>query len=104
MMIFVLTVCRISNVLLCNVTDRVSFWFVVTDSSKNVTTVPGSEVEAAIRYSHCSAMFSSLSTEDIFSLWAFYEWALCLFKDELIQVAKTLRAQYSLMNVRLEDI
>uniref|UniRef100_A0A8D0KQG3 Collectrin-like domain-containing protein n=1 Tax=Strix occidentalis caurina TaxID=311401 RepID=A0A8D0KQG3_STROC len=39
----------ISNVLLCNVTDRVSFWFVVTDSSKNVTTVPGSEVEAAIR-------------------------------------------------------
>ncbi|KAM7127205.1 TMM27 protein, partial [Ciconia maguari] len=38
-----------SNVLLCNVTDRVSFWFVVTDSSKNVTTVPGSEVEAAIR-------------------------------------------------------
>ncbi|XP_051464672.1 collectrin isoform X3 [Apus apus] len=40
---------RISNVLLCNVTDRVSFWFVVTDSSKNVTTVPGSEVEAAIR-------------------------------------------------------
>ncbi|XP_063198313.1 collectrin isoform X1 [Chroicocephalus ridibundus] len=40
---------QISNVLLCNVTDRVSFWFVVTDSSKNVTTVPGSEVEAAIR-------------------------------------------------------
>uniref|UniRef100_A0A8C0F0I2 Collectrin-like domain-containing protein n=1 Tax=Bubo bubo TaxID=30461 RepID=A0A8C0F0I2_BUBBB len=39
----------ISNVLLCNVTDRVSFWFVVTDSSKNVTTIPGSEVEAAIR-------------------------------------------------------
>ncbi|KAJ7419721.1 transmembrane protein 27 [Pitangus sulphuratus] len=40
---------QISNVLLCNVTDRVSFWFVVTDSSKNVTTVPGSVVEAAIR-------------------------------------------------------
>ncbi|NXE45897.1 TMM27 protein, partial [Casuarius casuarius] len=40
---------QISNVLLCNVTDRVSFWFVVTDSTKNVTTVPGSEVEAAIR-------------------------------------------------------
>ncbi|NWH78938.1 TMM27 protein, partial [Piaya cayana] len=40
---------QISNVLLCNVTDRVSFWFVVTDSSENVTTVPGSEVEAAIR-------------------------------------------------------
>uniref|UniRef100_A0A8C3RHQ5 Collectrin-like domain-containing protein n=1 Tax=Chelydra serpentina TaxID=8475 RepID=A0A8C3RHQ5_CHESE len=30
-------------------TERVSFWFVVTDSAKNVTTVPGSEVEAAIR-------------------------------------------------------
>ncbi|NXY89012.1 TMM27 protein, partial [Alcedo cyanopectus] len=43
------TTCRISNVLVCNVTDRVSFWFVVTDSSKNVTTVPGSEVEEAIR-------------------------------------------------------
>ncbi|KFV17498.1 PREDICTED: collectrin, partial [Pterocles gutturalis] len=41
---------QISNVLLCNVTDRVSFWFVVTDP-KNVTTVPGSEVEAAIRMS-----------------------------------------------------
>ncbi|XP_030332712.1 collectrin isoform X2 [Strigops habroptila] len=40
---------QISNILLCNVTDRVSFWFVVTDSSENVTTVPGSEVEAAIR-------------------------------------------------------
>ncbi|XP_075770393.1 collectrin isoform X2 [Pelodiscus sinensis] len=40
---------QISNVLLCNMTERVSFWFVVTDSSKNVTTVPGSEVEAAIR-------------------------------------------------------
>uniref|UniRef100_A0A803Y3Y8 Angiotensin-converting enzyme n=1 Tax=Meleagris gallopavo TaxID=9103 RepID=A0A803Y3Y8_MELGA len=47
--ISVSTICRISNVLLCNVTDRVSFWFVVTDSSKNTTTVPGSEVEAAIR-------------------------------------------------------
>nr|XP_021154487.1 collectrin isoform X1 [Columba livia] len=40
---------QISNVLVCNVTDRVSFWFVVTDSSKNLTTVPESEVEAAIR-------------------------------------------------------
>ncbi|XP_019384825.1 PREDICTED: collectrin [Crocodylus porosus] len=40
---------QISNVLLCNVTDRVSFWFVVTDSSKNATTVPRGEVEAAIR-------------------------------------------------------
>uniref|UniRef100_A0A493SYV4 Collectrin, amino acid transport regulator n=1 Tax=Anas platyrhynchos platyrhynchos TaxID=8840 RepID=A0A493SYV4_ANAPP len=43
------TTTQISNVLLCNVTDRVSFWFVVTDSTKNTTTVPGSEVEAAIR-------------------------------------------------------
>lgn len=59
MMFFGLTICRISNVLLCNVTDRVSFWFVVTDSSKNVTTVPGSEVEAAIRYNHrfCDTFF-----------------------------------------------
>uniref|UniRef100_A0A8C8VNT6 Collectrin-like domain-containing protein n=1 Tax=Pelusios castaneus TaxID=367368 RepID=A0A8C8VNT6_9SAUR len=40
---------QLSNVLLCNMTERVSFWFVVTDSSRNVTTVPGSEVEAAIR-------------------------------------------------------
>uniref|UniRef100_A0A674I302 Collectrin-like domain-containing protein n=1 Tax=Terrapene triunguis TaxID=2587831 RepID=A0A674I302_9SAUR len=40
---------KISNVLLCNMTERVSFWFVVTDSARNVTTVPGSEVEAAIR-------------------------------------------------------
>ncbi|XP_053161125.1 collectrin isoform X2 [Hemicordylus capensis] len=38
-----------SNVLLCNVTDRVSFWFVVTDSSTNVTAIPRNEVEAAIR-------------------------------------------------------
>ncbi|XP_068025264.1 collectrin, partial [Melanerpes formicivorus] len=37
-----------ANVLLCNVTDRVSFWFVVTDPSRNLTTVPGREVEAAI--------------------------------------------------------
>ncbi|NXX43819.1 TMM27 protein, partial [Tricholaema leucomelas] len=40
---------QISNVLLCNVTGRVSFWFVVTESSQNLTTVPGREVEAAIR-------------------------------------------------------
>ncbi|KFP42825.1 Collectrin, partial [Chlamydotis macqueenii] len=52
---------QISNVLLCNVTDRVSFWFVVTDSSKNVTTVPESEVEAAIRYSHCCCSLFFLS-------------------------------------------
>ncbi|XP_003218941.2 collectrin [Anolis carolinensis] len=40
---------QVSNVLLCNVTERVSFWFVVTDSSTNKTTVPKSVVEAAIR-------------------------------------------------------
>ncbi|XP_064008262.1 collectrin isoform X2 [Pogoniulus pusillus] len=40
---------QISNVLLCNVTGRVSFWFVVTEPSQNLTTVPGREVEAAIR-------------------------------------------------------
>ncbi|NXN12198.1 TMM27 protein, partial [Indicator maculatus] len=45
------SLCRIANVLLCNVTDRVSFWFVVTDSSRNLTAVPGREVEAAIRMS-----------------------------------------------------
>nr|XP_056717775.1 collectrin [Euleptes europaea] len=38
-----------SNVLLCNVTDRVSFWFVITDSSTNTTPIPRSDVEAAIR-------------------------------------------------------
>ncbi|XP_036602737.1 collectrin [Trichosurus vulpecula] len=37
-----------SNVLLCNVTKRVSFWFVVTDPSKNQT-LPAGEVQAAIR-------------------------------------------------------
>ncbi|XP_077199282.1 collectrin isoform X2 [Paroedura picta] len=40
---------RISNVLLCNVTDRVSFWFVITNSSSNTTTIPRSDVETAIR-------------------------------------------------------
>ncbi|XP_068956743.1 collectrin [Petaurus breviceps papuanus] len=39
---------EISNVLLCNVTKRVSFWFVVTDPSKNQT-LPAGEVQAAIR-------------------------------------------------------
>ncbi|KAH0624709.1 hypothetical protein JD844_032436 [Phrynosoma platyrhinos] len=39
---------EISNVLLCNVTERISFWFVVIDSSTN-TTVPKEDVEAAIR-------------------------------------------------------
>ncbi|XP_006892458.1 PREDICTED: collectrin [Elephantulus edwardii] len=38
----------ISNVLLCNVTQRVSFWFVVTDLTKNHT-LPAVEVQSAIR-------------------------------------------------------
>nr|XP_025842514.1 collectrin [Vulpes vulpes] len=38
----------ISHVLLCNVTQRVSFWFVVTDPSKNHT-LPAVEIESAIR-------------------------------------------------------
>ncbi|OBS71449.1 hypothetical protein A6R68_00026, partial [Neotoma lepida] len=38
----------ISHVLLCNVTQRVSFWFVVTDPSKNHT-LPAAEVQSAIR-------------------------------------------------------
>ncbi|XP_020642423.3 collectrin [Pogona vitticeps] len=40
---------QVSNVLLCNVTQRVSFWFVVSNSSTNTATVPKSDVEAAIR-------------------------------------------------------
>ncbi|KAM4818882.1 collectrin [Thomomys bottae] len=39
---------EISHVLLCNVTQRVSFWFVVTDPSKNHT-LPAAEVQSAIR-------------------------------------------------------
>ncbi|KAM6144011.1 collectrin-like [Erethizon dorsatum] len=39
---------KISHVLLCNVTQRVSFWFVVTDPSKNHT-LPAHEVLSAIR-------------------------------------------------------
>ncbi|XP_074048480.1 collectrin isoform X2 [Macrotis lagotis] len=38
----------ISDVHLCNITKRVSFWFVVTDPSK-IRTLPASEVQAAIR-------------------------------------------------------
>lgn len=38
----------ISHVLICNVTQRVSFWFVVTDPSKNHT-LPANEVQSAIR-------------------------------------------------------
>uniref|UniRef100_A0A8D2CH80 Collectrin, amino acid transport regulator n=1 Tax=Sus scrofa TaxID=9823 RepID=A0A8D2CH80_PIG len=38
----------ISQVLLCNVTQRVSFWFVVTDPSKSHT-LPAAEVQTAIR-------------------------------------------------------
>ncbi|XP_043320385.1 collectrin-like [Cervus canadensis] len=39
---------EISHVLLCNVTQRVSFWFVVTDPSRNHT-LPAIEVQSAIR-------------------------------------------------------
>ncbi|XP_012915066.1 collectrin isoform X2 [Mustela lutreola] len=39
---------EISHVLLCNVTQRVSFWFVVTDPSKNHT-LPAVEIQSAIR-------------------------------------------------------
>uniref|UniRef100_A0A5F5PUR2 Collectrin, amino acid transport regulator n=1 Tax=Equus caballus TaxID=9796 RepID=A0A5F5PUR2_HORSE len=39
---------RISHVLLCNVTQRVSFWFVVTDPSEKHT-LPAVEVQEAIR-------------------------------------------------------
>ncbi|XP_001515621.5 collectrin isoform X1 [Ornithorhynchus anatinus] len=39
---------EVSNVLLCNITERVSFWFVVTDPSNNQT-IPAGEVQAAIR-------------------------------------------------------
>ncbi|KAM5289540.1 collectrin [Glossophaga mutica] len=38
----------ISHVLVCNVTQRVSFWFVVTDPSKNHT-LPADEIQLAIR-------------------------------------------------------
>ncbi|KAM9669227.1 angiotensin-converting enzyme 2-like [Dama dama] len=38
----------ISHVLLCNVTQQVSFWFVVTDPSRNHT-LPAVEVQSAIR-------------------------------------------------------
>ncbi|XP_069319227.1 collectrin [Eulemur rufifrons] len=41
---------EIAHVLLCNVTQRVSFWFVVTDPSKNHT-IPAAEVQSAIRMS-----------------------------------------------------
>ncbi|NP_001300648.1 collectrin isoform 2 [Mus musculus] len=39
---------EISHVLLCNITQRVSFWFVVTDPSNNYT-LPAAEVQSAIR-------------------------------------------------------
>lgn len=38
----------ISDVILCNVTQRVSFWFVVIDRTKNHT-IPAAEVQNAIR-------------------------------------------------------
>uniref|UniRef100_G1PY19 Collectrin-like domain-containing protein n=1 Tax=Myotis lucifugus TaxID=59463 RepID=G1PY19_MYOLU len=39
---------KISHVLLCNITQRVSFWFVVTDPTKNYT-LPADEIQSAIR-------------------------------------------------------
>ncbi|XP_037678348.1 collectrin isoform X2 [Choloepus didactylus] len=39
---------EISHVLICNVTQRVSFWFVVTDPLKNHT-LPAMEIQSAIR-------------------------------------------------------
>ncbi|CAK6450645.1 unnamed protein product [Pipistrellus nathusii] len=39
---------EISHVLLCNVTQRVSFWFVVTDPTKTYT-LPADEIQSAIR-------------------------------------------------------
>ncbi|XP_007538680.1 collectrin [Erinaceus europaeus] len=39
---------ELSHVLLCNVTQRVSFWFVVTDPTSNHT-LPAAEVQSAIR-------------------------------------------------------
>ncbi|KAG8519752.1 Collectrin, partial [Galemys pyrenaicus] len=39
---------NISQVLICNVTQRVSFWFVVTDPTQNHT-LPASEIQSAIR-------------------------------------------------------
>ncbi|XP_025024747.1 collectrin isoform X1 [Python bivittatus] len=55
---------QISNVLLCNVTSRVSFWFVVTDSSTNITTIPRSDVEAAIRMNRNRINNAFLLTDD----------------------------------------
>ncbi|XP_036295446.1 collectrin isoform X1 [Pipistrellus kuhlii] len=39
---------EISHVLLCNITRRVSFWFVVTDPTKTYT-LPADEIQSAIR-------------------------------------------------------
>ncbi|XP_075450233.1 collectrin isoform X2 [Ascaphus truei] len=40
---------QVSNILLCNVTQRVSFWFVVTSPSNDSVAFPSASVEAAIR-------------------------------------------------------
>ncbi|XP_075054304.1 collectrin [Mixophyes fleayi] len=40
---------EISNILLCNVTQRVSFWFVITSPSNNSEPIEGTVVENAIR-------------------------------------------------------
>ncbi|XP_053312942.1 collectrin isoform X2 [Spea bombifrons] len=41
---------QISNILLCNVTKRVSFWFLVTSPLNDSVPFPGAKVEAAIRH------------------------------------------------------
>ncbi|XP_013926937.1 PREDICTED: collectrin [Thamnophis sirtalis] len=55
---------QISNVLLCNVTSRVSFWFVVTNSFTNITTIPRNVVEAAIRMNRNRINNAFLLTDD----------------------------------------
>lgn len=44
---FLSIICSIPHVLLCNITQRVSFWFVVTDPSKNHT-LPAVEIQSAL--------------------------------------------------------
>nr|XP_014336072.1 PREDICTED: collectrin [Bos mutus] len=52
---------EISHVLLCNVTQRVSFWFVVTDPSRNHT-LPAVEVQSAIRDSEAITLGFKMCT------------------------------------------
>ncbi|XP_070606752.1 collectrin isoform X2 [Erythrolamprus reginae] len=55
---------QISNVLLCNITSRISFWFVITNSSTNITTIPRNDVEAAIRMNRNRINNAFLLTDD----------------------------------------